>query len=97
MGHARACLAWPEEGTALVPPMLPQPLALACAGSRAVRGEPAGRGPRDIELKLASARPHAPSRPFTMPGRLAPGRRGGITTKPENSRTGVCQDSMMYS
>ena len=55
-----------------MPPMLPQPLALACAGSRAARGELTGRGPKDMELRLASARPHAPSRPFTTPGRLAP-------------------------
>ncbi len=70
----KACLAWPEEGIALVPPMLPQPLALACAWSRAARGEPTGRGPRDMELKLASARPHVPSKPLTIPGSLVPGQ-----------------------
>lgn len=60
---------------ALVPPMLPQPLALACAWSRAARGDPTGRGPRDIELRLASARPHVPSRPFMMPGSFLPASR----------------------
>ena len=57
-----------------MPPMLPQPLALACACSRAARGEPTGRGPRDMELKLASARPQVPSRPLTTSGSLAPGQ-----------------------
>ena len=75
MRRARPCLAWPEDGTALVPPMLPQPLALACGGSRAARGDPTGRGPSDIELRLASARPQVPSRPFTMLGSFSPASR----------------------